>query len=134
MKYEKRPLEKVGRFLIDRRHPLENRTASLRSVKSILSTACRPLSEANITRRRQAATTLGAKPRQPSHRRCVRCLNSQNHLFPHGKRTANSGWRTAELSLATSFRAKRSGAPKSPHTKFLHRWSIRSMVHCQSEV
>ena len=27
MKYDKRPLEKVGRFLIDRRRPLENRTA-----------------------------------------------------------------------------------------------------------
>ena len=33
--------------------------------------AVAPLSEANITRRRQAATTLGAQPRQPSHRRCV---------------------------------------------------------------
>ena len=27
MKYEKRPLEKEGRFLIDRRRPWENRTA-----------------------------------------------------------------------------------------------------------
>ena len=38
MKYEKRPLEKEGRFFIDRRRPWENRTASLGSVKSILST------------------------------------------------------------------------------------------------
>ena len=30
-----------------------------------------PLSEANTTCRRQAATTLGPKARQPSHRRCV---------------------------------------------------------------
>ena len=32
-----------------------------------------PLSEANTTCRRQAATTLGVQPRQPSHRRCVQC-------------------------------------------------------------
>lgn len=38
MKYEKRPLEKEGRFLIDRRSPWENRTTSLCSMKSILST------------------------------------------------------------------------------------------------
>ena len=38
MKYEKCPLEKVGRFFIDRRRPLENRTAPLSSMKSILST------------------------------------------------------------------------------------------------
>ena len=49
---------------------------------------CRPLSEANITRRRQAATTLGAQPRQPSHRRRVQ-ERSRHHLpapFPHEKR------------------------------------------------
>ena len=36
-----------------------------------------PLSEAHITRRRQAATTFGAKPRQPTP------LNLLNPLNPH---------------------------------------------------
>ena len=40
---------------------------------------CRPLSEANTTCRRQAATTLGAKPRQPSP------LNPLNPLNPRAK-------------------------------------------------
>ena len=39
-----------------------------------------PLSEANITRRRQAATTLGAKPRQPTP---LNPLNLLNPLNPH---------------------------------------------------
>ena len=43
---------------------------------------CRPLSEANTTCRRQAATTLGAKPRQPSP---LNLLNPLNPLNPHAE-------------------------------------------------
>ena len=103
MKYEKRPLEKEGRFFIDRRRPLENRTASLRSVKSILSTACRPLSEAmhsehdlkECQRRTNHSesfllwghnppTAGGHNPRgeAPSTLTPKVCPMSQNHLFP----------------------------------------------------
>ena len=40
----------------------------------------RPLSEANITRRRQAATTFGPEGRQPSP---LNSLNLMNPLNPH---------------------------------------------------
>ncbi len=52
---------------------------------------CRPLSEANTTRHRQAATTLGAKPRQPSP------LNPLNLLNP-----LNPGHRVAPFPIAFS--------------------------------
>ena len=48
---------------------------------------CRPLSEANTTRRRQAATTLGAKPRQPSP---LNPLNLLNPLNPHAAGVSKS--------------------------------------------
>ena len=45
----------------------------------------RPLSEANTTRRRQAATTLGAKRRQPSPLNPLNPLNLLNPLNPGRK-------------------------------------------------
>ena len=80
MKYEKCSLEKVGRFFIDRRRPLENRTAPFRSVKSILSTACRPPERSE----HNPPTAGGHNPRgeAPSTLTPKVCPMSQNHLFP----------------------------------------------------
>ena len=54
---------------------------------------CRPLSEANITRRRQAATTLGAKPRQPTP------LNQPAKGRPNPLNLLNPGHRVAPTAL-----------------------------------
>ena len=126
MKYEKRPLEKEGRFLIDGRHPWENRTALLRSVESILSTAWCPLERKRCTTlRRQVATTLGAKLRRPSHRRCVQCLKSIFLLTVSGQ----------PRPLSPRHFDRREAEPRNlPTLNYCHRWSIRSKAHCQSEV